>query len=122
MNVNITDLKIIKCLLSNARMEIAEIAKETSVSPKTARRRMEKMQQHHIIDFYIIRDVSSVNFVGYIEFGLMVAVNKLDYREIIERMYTEMREYMINFPLNITGIDVIIANFSAQIYPQWIQL
>jgi DNA-binding Lrp family transcriptional regulator len=28
MNISISDLKIIKCLLSNARMEIADIAKE----------------------------------------------------------------------------------------------
>jgi hypothetical protein len=41
-NVNVSDLKIIKSLLSNARMEIADIAKEASVSPGTATRRIEK--------------------------------------------------------------------------------
>lgn len=111
MNVSITDLKIIKYLLSNARMEIAEIAKGASISPKTARRRIEKMQQHNIIDFPIIRDMSSMNLAGYIEFLIIVDVNKSAYRRIIERMYTEMQEYLINFPLNITGIDVIIGLF-----------
>ena len=57
MNINITDLKIIKCLSSNARMEIADIAKEASISPRTATKRIEKLQQHHIIDFRIIRDM-----------------------------------------------------------------
>ena len=50
MNVNISDLKIIKCLLSNARMEIADIAREASVSSKTVTRRIEKMQQNHILE------------------------------------------------------------------------
>lgn len=111
MNISISDLKVIKCLSSNARMEIADIAKGASISPKTARRRIEKMQQHNIINFSIFRDMSSMNLAGYIEFLLMVDVNKSAYRGIVERMYTEMQEYLINFPLNITGIDVIIASF-----------
>ena len=61
MNISISDLKIIKCLLSNARMEIADIAKESSISPRTATRRIEKLTQNHMLDFRIIRDMSSTN-------------------------------------------------------------
>jgi DNA-binding Lrp family transcriptional regulator len=75
-------------------MEIADIAKEASVSPRTATRRIEKMLQNHMIDFRIIRDMSSMNSTGYIQFLLMVAVNKSAYTEIIERMYREMQEYL----------------------------
>jgi len=53
-----------------------------------------------MIDF---RDMSSMNLTGYIEFLLMVAVNKSAYREIVEKMYREMQEYLINIPLNISG-------------------
>jgi hypothetical protein len=74
-------------------MEIADIAKEASVSPRTATRRIEKMLQNHMIDFRIIRDMSSMNSTGYIQFLLMV-VNKSAYTEIIERMYREMQEYL----------------------------
>ena len=111
MNVSISDLKIIKCLLSNARMEIADIAKEASVSPRTATRRIEKMLQNHMIDFRIIRDMSSMNLTGYIEFLLMVAPNKSAYGEIVEKMYREMQEYLIDTLLNISGSEVIIALF-----------
>jgi DNA-binding Lrp family transcriptional regulator len=111
LNISISDLKIIKCLLSNARMEIADIAKEASISPRTTTRRVEKMGQHHIIDFRIIRDMSSMNLTGYIEFLLMVAVNKSAYGEIIEKMYREMQEYLIHTLLNIGGSDVIMALF-----------
>ncbi len=111
INVNITDLKIIKCLSSNARMEIADIAKEASISPRTATKRIEKLQQHHIIDFRVIRDMSSMNLAGYIEFLLMVDVNKSAYVEIIESMYSEMQEYLITIPPNIRGNELIIALF-----------
>ena len=111
MNISISDLKIIKCLLSNARMEIADIANEASVSPRTATRRIEKMQQNQMMDFRIIRDMSSMNLTGYIEFLLMVAVNKSAYREIVEKMYRQMQEYLINIPLNISGSEAFIALF-----------
>ena len=102
MNVSISDLKI-KSLLSSARMEIADIAKEDSVSPRTTTRRIEKMGQHHIIDFSIIRDMSSTNLTGYIEFVLIIAVNKSSYGKVIERMYREIQQYFMNIPLRISG-------------------
>ena len=111
MNVSISDLKIIKCLLSNARMEIADIANEASVSPRTTTRRIEKMRQNQMIDFRIIRDMSSMNLTGYIEFLLMLSVNKSAYTAINERMYSEMQEYMMNIPLNISGSDIIVTLF-----------
>ena len=111
MNVSISDLKIIKCLLSNARMEIADIAKEASISPRTATRRIEKLTQNHILDFGIIRDMSSMNLTGYIEFILMVTVNKSARGGVIERMYREMQEYLTDIPLDIAGSNVIIALF-----------
>jgi DNA-binding Lrp family transcriptional regulator len=111
MNVSISDLKIIKSLLSNARMEIADIANEASVSPRTATRRIEKMQQNQMMDFRIIRDMSSMNLTGYIEFLLMVAVNKSAYRQVIEKMYRQMQEYLINIPLNISGSEAFVALF-----------
>jgi hypothetical protein len=39
------------------------------------------------------------------------AVNKSAYAEIIERMYSEMQEYMMNIPLNVSGSDIILALF-----------
>jgi hypothetical protein len=38
-------------------------------------------------------------------------VNKSAYAEIIERMYSEMQEYMMNIPLNVSGSDIILALF-----------
>lgn len=116
MKVSMSDLKIIKCLLSNARMEIAEIARQASISAKTAGKRIEKMQQHHILNFSIIRDMSSMNLAGLTEFLLLVDINKSAYRDITETIYREMQEYVISIPPNIysdsiTGSDTIVALF-----------
>jgi DNA-binding Lrp family transcriptional regulator len=118
MNVNITDLKIINCLSSNARMEIGDIAKEASISPRTATKRIEKMQHHHIIDFHIIRDMSSMKLAGYIEFLLMFDVNKSAYGEIIERIYSEILEFLITIAPNISGNELIIALFFCSNIPR----
>ena len=69
------------------------------------------MQQHRMIEFPIIRDMSSMNLTGYIEFVLMVAINKASSGKIIERIYHEMEEYIIRVPLNSSGSDLIMVLF-----------
>jgi DNA-binding Lrp family transcriptional regulator len=110
MNVNISDLKIIKCLLSNARMEIAYIAREASISTKTVTGRIEKMQQNHILEFTVLRDMSSMQLVGYIEFAVVIKVDRSLYRYILERIYRELQEYLM-FIANISQSNVIFAVF-----------
>jgi DNA-binding Lrp family transcriptional regulator len=47
-----TDLRVIRCLLlSGARMEISEIAKEVGISEKTATRRLNRMKEGAFIRF-----------------------------------------------------------------------
>ena len=58
-NITNSDLKIINTLLSNARMEISSIAKSTSLSTRTVARRLERMKEHHVVDFTIFMDMSS---------------------------------------------------------------
>ena len=53
MKIHNSDLEIMKCLLSDARMRIEDIAKETLLSPKTVTRRLEKMRENHILQFTI---------------------------------------------------------------------
>jgi DNA-binding Lrp family transcriptional regulator len=136
MNVSVSDLKIIKCLLPDARMEIAEIAKESSLSPRTVTRRIEKMSQNHILDFSIIRDMSSMQLVGYIEFALIVSVNGSAYGEIVERIYREMQEYgvimssayqsevivAVFFCANIPTVDSIVTRVQSYDKVQHVEL
>src|ERR687887_92696 len=110
MNIRNSDFKIIKCLLSNARTQVEDIAKESSISTKTVTRRLEKMRESRILQFSIIRDMSSMQLVGYIEFAVIIHVQRSLYQNIIERIYHEMQEYLV-FIQNPNESDIIFAVF-----------
>lgn len=95
MEIRNSDLQIIKCLLSDPRMLVEDIAKETSLSPKTISRRLEKMGENHILDFTILRNLSSMQLVGYIEFVLVINIQASYHQNIIERIYNEMQEHLL---------------------------
>ena len=49
MKIHSSDLKIMKCLLSDPRMLIGDIAEATSLSPRTVARRLDKMRENHVL-------------------------------------------------------------------------
>ena len=51
MKIQSSDLVIMKHLLTDPRMAVEDIAKETSLSSKTVGRRLEKMRENHILQF-----------------------------------------------------------------------
>jgi DNA-binding Lrp family transcriptional regulator len=110
MKIHNSDLKIIKCLLSNPRMQIENISKETSLSTKTVTRWFEKMKENHIVQFTIMRDMSSIQLIGYIEFALLINVNNYLYQSVLEKIYQEMAEYILFIP-NIYRNNIIFAVF-----------
>jgi DNA-binding Lrp family transcriptional regulator len=91
-------------------MRVEDIAKETFLSSKTVTRRIEKMQQNHILEFTVLRDMSSMQLVGYIEFAVVIKVDRSLYRYILERIYRELQEYLM-FVANISQSNVIFAVF-----------
>ena len=97
VNINNSDFKIIKCLLSNPRMQVADIASEATISTKTVKRRLEKMRENHILQFSILRDMSSMELVGYIEFAVVIDVTKSLYRNISlkKNILLEMQELLV---------------------------
>jgi len=105
-----SDLKVIKCLFSNPRIQIKDISKKTSLSVRTMTRWFEKMKENRILEFTILRDMSSIHLVGYIEFALIINVAKSLYQNVVNRIYQEMEEYLLFMP-NIYNNDVIFAVF-----------
>jgi DNA-binding Lrp family transcriptional regulator len=83
-----------KCLLSDPRMPIEDITEETSLSTKTAARRLEKMTESHVLQFTIVVDLSSLQLTGYIEFAALINVHVSSHQDVVERMYHEMEEYL----------------------------
>jgi DNA-binding Lrp family transcriptional regulator len=116
--VHTSDFKIIKALLSSPRMQVEEIAKYTSLSTKTVTRRLKILRENHIVEFGVIRDVSSMQLTGYIEFGIMIHLEDDSlYQYVLERVYQEMQEYLI--VILIKRKEYFWFSF-VQIYPQLI--
>ena len=72
MTINNSDLEIMKCLLSDPRMLVEDIAKETSLSSKTVTRRLEKMKENHVLRFIMLANLSSLRLIGYTEFAVLI--------------------------------------------------
>lgn len=93
MTVNDSDMKIIKCLLSDPRMSVKDLAQETSLSHKTVARRLEKMRENNVLQYFtVIANLSSLRLVGYIEFPALIHVKESSYQSIVERIYQELQE------------------------------
>jgi DNA-binding Lrp family transcriptional regulator len=111
MGITSSDLEIMRCLLlSNPRMLVEDIAKEASLSAKTVARRLEKMREHHILEFSILTNLSSMQLTGYIEFAVVIDIEISYHQNIIERIYHEMQEYLLIIP-NSYQKEVIFAVF-----------
>jgi DNA-binding Lrp family transcriptional regulator len=113
MRILSSDLEIMKCLLSDARMRGEDIAKETSLSPKTVARRLEKMKENRLLQFTILTDLSSMRLSGYIEFVVLIRVHGSYHQNVVQRIYNEMQEYILR-PLDELLIDPINYSISYQ--------
>ena len=102
-----TDLRIIKCLLlSGARIEISEIAKELGISEKTTTRRLERMKEGSLLDFSLQCDPAAM--IGYVQFTILINVEKSHYRSVYVRMYSEFQENILYHPSIIDPNDLLI--------------
>ncbi len=89
-----TDYTIMKQLIKNPRMEIRDIAAATSISPKTVRRRLDKMIRNHVIEFSIQPNPDAMK--GHIVFFLDVKVkHRSQYQKVLQRIYEELHEHFM---------------------------
>jgi DNA-binding Lrp family transcriptional regulator len=88
-----SDYAIIKELIRNPRMEVLDIAKATSISPKTVRNRMEKMTRNRMLQFSINVNPSAMK--GQIVFFLSVIADKEFYPRLLERILGELHNNII---------------------------
>src|SRR5438093_5073537 len=111
-----TDLRVIKCLLSNPRMDLNEIGRKTSMSAKTVNRRLTKMRDNNVLKFFILCNPAYT--LGYIQFGLIVnSVDKSFYNQIVERIYQELEQNILCQPPVIDPENVItVILFSQDIF------
>jgi DNA-binding Lrp family transcriptional regulator len=99
-----TDLRIIKCLLlSGARIEISDIAKEVGISEKTTTRRLNRIKEMRLLDFSL--QCSPTAMIGYIQFAIPITVAKSHYHNVRERMYSEFQANILYSPSVIEPED-----------------
>jgi DNA-binding Lrp family transcriptional regulator len=88
-NLTQTDYTIMKQLIKNPRMEIGDIAAATAISPKTVRRRLDKMITNHVLEFSIQPNPDAMR--GCIVFFLDVRVkNRSEHQNVLQRIYEEL--------------------------------
>ena len=115
MRIHWSDLEIMKCLLSNPRMLIEDIAKASSLSSKTVKRRLDIMRENHILQFSISTNLSSMQVVGYVEFVALIHIDIYHHQEILERIYREMQEYLLVIPTRYQNELIFAVFFCANI-------
>ncbi|HET7147041.1 MAG TPA: winged helix-turn-helix transcriptional regulator [Candidatus Nitrosopolaris sp.] len=91
-----SDLEIMKSLISDPRLRVEDIAKETSLSPRTVARRLEKMTENNILQFTIFTDSSSTQLTGFVVFIVLIDVDALYHRNVVQGIYNEMKEYLLH--------------------------
>jgi len=111
-----TDLKIIKCLLSNPRMDMNDIAKKTSISARTVNRRLTRLKDNNVLKFFIL--CNPVSTLGYIQFVLVInTADKSFNSQIIERIYGELKDNILCQPPIIDPDNIItLILFSKDIF------
>jgi DNA-binding Lrp family transcriptional regulator len=101
-----TDLQIIKCLLSNPRMDMKDIAKKTSISPRTVNRRLTRLRDNNVLKFFILCNPAST--LGYIQFALVInTIDKSFNNHVIESIYAELKDNILCQPPIIDPDNII---------------
>jgi DNA-binding Lrp family transcriptional regulator len=120
-----SELKILKCLVLNPRVGVADMARQVAVSTRTANKILNQLRDKGLVRFSVICDPAAMK--GLVVFGLLIYGNnsevsrkekgrqkkkdkKSDYHKILERLYSEFPEYpFLRSPL-ISHDNIIIAS------------
>jgi DNA-binding Lrp family transcriptional regulator len=106
-----TDLKIIRCLLSDPRMKIMDITNTISASQRTVIRRMEAMAKIRLLNFGLVYNPSAMK--GYNYFSILAQADKSLFQDIIKRIYADLSPYLLRHPTLIHK-DVIVLNLYSE--------
>jgi DNA-binding Lrp family transcriptional regulator len=124
-----TDLRILRCLVLNPRIGIADIANLVTVSPRTANRILNKLKDEGVMGFSIICNPAAMK--GLVVFGLLIYVNddegrgdeeqkknkKSHSHRILERLYTEFPEYpFLRSPLISHDNIIVVSVFGNDVF------
>jgi DNA-binding Lrp family transcriptional regulator len=87
-HISNTYFKIMRSLFLDARMEISDIANNTSISSKTVARRLGKLTKNKILEFSVLCDLAVMP--GFVISIVSANVKEAFYRNVIEKVYSEL--------------------------------
>jgi DNA-binding Lrp family transcriptional regulator len=87
------DYQIIRELLKSPRIEMVELGKKLSFSPKTVRKRLDKLERNRVLEFTIL--VNPAAMKGQIVFFLGIRVENSVFKKILEQVYSELQDSFI---------------------------
>jgi DNA-binding Lrp family transcriptional regulator len=92
--LTLADYTIMKQVIINPRLEIGDIAAATAISPKTVRRRLDKMIRNHVLEFSVLPNPDAMK--GYVIFFLDVKIkNRGNHQLVLQRIYEELHEHFM---------------------------
>ncbi len=125
-----TDLKIIRCLVIDTQIGLANIARSASISTRTGNRILNKLKDEGVVRFSVICNPAAMK--GLVVFGLLIYVNddndgnviterygskKSSSHKVLERLYTEFPEYpFLRSPLLSHDNIVIFSVFGNDVF------
>jgi DNA-binding Lrp family transcriptional regulator len=125
-----TDLKIIRCLVLDTQIELADMARSASVSTRTGNRILNKLKDEGVVRFSVICNPAAMK--GLVMFGLLIYVNddndrnaiteryrgkKSSSHKVLERLYTEFPEYpFLRSPLLSHDNIIILSVFGNDVF------
>jgi DNA-binding Lrp family transcriptional regulator len=125
-----TELKILRCLVSNPQIGIADISNVVAISARTANRILNKLKDDRVVRFSVICNPSAMK--GLVVFGLLIYVKeeeaegeeeqkkknkKPDSHKILEQLYTEFPEYpFLRFPLISHNNIIVLSVFGNDVF------
>ena len=121
-----TDLKVIRCLVLNPQIGVADISRLVSVSTRTANRILNELKDDMIVRFSVICDPAAMK--GLVVFGLLIYINdskvgeqrkskKPGSHKILERLYSEFPEYhFLRSPLISHDNIIIVSVFGNDVF------
>lgn len=109
-----TDLRVLKSLVLDPQIGIAEMSKQLSVSARTVNRILARLKDGGIIEFSIILNPAALK--GYVIFAVLIYVNEIEVikkgskreslasHKVLQRLHNEFPEYPL-WRGPFTGID-----------------
>lgn len=88
------DYQIIRQLVLNPRIELHVMAKSLSVSSKTISRRLDKLQENHILEFTVLPNPREIK--GHVVFFIDIKIKSdKKFKNVSENIYHQLQDYLI---------------------------